>query len=96
MEKYLVAKRRLTAGQRKKAGLPQKLSLSPQHIRPDEWYYEEPKHIHIVAWIPPLKRAHTQGERIAAHVRIPWSSIERSLKRYRAYKRAHSGEAPRG
>jgi hypothetical protein len=80
-------KKKLTARQRRKAGLPLHLSLSPQPIKPDEWYYEEPKHVHVVVWSPPLDRAYSRGERMPVHTRIPWSSLAKSLKRYRAYRR---------
>lgn len=95
MEKRLVAKKNLTAAQRRKAGLPLHLSLSPQRVRKDSWYYEEPKHVHIVVWTEPLERAYSRGERFAVHARIPWASLAKSMKRYRAYKRTHSaGEKP--
>lgn len=88
------AKNKLTAAQRRKHGLPLHLSLSPQHIRPDGWYYEEPRHVHVVVWTPPLERAYSRGERMPVHTRIPWSALTKSLKRYRAYRRSQgkSGE----
>lgn len=87
MEKYLVAKR-LTAAQRRKAGLPLHLSLAPQRINRSQWYYEEPRHIDVVAWVTV-----SNGQRMPVHAKIPWKSIERSMRRYRAYKRAHSAGA---
>ncbi len=79
--------KKLTAAQRKKHGLPLHLSLSPQNIRADEWYYEEGKHVHVVVWTPPLERAYSRGERFAVHTKIPWSKLANSLRRYRAYRR---------
>jgi hypothetical protein len=81
--------KKLTAAQRRKNGLPLHLSLSPQPIKPDQqWYYEEPKHVHVVAWSEPLERATSRGEKIVVHVKIPWSRLANSMRRYRSYKRA--------
>lgn len=84
---------KLTAAQRRANGLPLHLSLSPQHIRPDEWYYEEPRHVHVVVWTKPLERAYSRGERMPVHTRIPWSALAKSLRRYRAYKRNAVGKS---
>lgn len=80
--------KKLTAAQRRKAGLPLHLSLSPQSIREDQWYYEEPKHVHVVVWTPPLERAYSRGERMPVHTKIAWAKLASSLKRYRAYRRS--------
>ncbi len=88
MELVPVAKK-LTPAMRKKAGLPQHLSLSPQRINRNAWYYEEPRHIDVVTWITV-----TNGQRVPVHVHLSWKSLERSMRRYRAYRRSVSAGAP--
>lgn len=60
------------------------LSLEPQHISEDAWYYEERKGLHVIAYVPGRP-----GEaREVAHALISWKSLEESMVRYRAHKRA--------
>lgn len=87
----MTQRKKLSAAQRRKVGLPLHLSLAPQHIRPDEWYYEEPKHIDVVAWVA-SDRAMSAREKFPIHIKIPWHSLAKSLKRYRAYKRTAVGK----
>lgn len=85
--------KKLTKAQRKKAGLPLYVSLAPQSISRDAWYYEERGKLHLVVWTN-FERALSKGERVPVHVRIPWKRIEGSVRRMRAEIRAHARSAP--
>lgn len=52
------------------------ISPKPQNLNDDQWYYEEPNGIAVVAWV--------RGEdkrRVVTHIEIPWSMLRRSLAR---------------
>lgn len=53
------------------------LSLEPQNITDELWYYEEPKGINIVHEINKFNGEHIRTDQII----IPWSKIIHSLKR---------------
>lgn len=56
-----------------------KLSLDPQHINENNWYYETKKGIEI---IHQMRNIH--GNMICNEIfTIPWKKIENSLKRWR-------------
>jgi hypothetical protein len=55
---------------------PGKLSLKPQQVSNELWYYEEPAGLVIVSGGVTLPT-------------IPWKMLEASLARYHAYKQAH-------
>lgn len=76
----------LTPAQRRRVGLPQKLSLSPQNINDDAWYYEEPKGLHMVAYEAPIPGHARQ----VLHLTIRWKTLEATMKRYLAYRRARN------
>ena len=77
---------------RRKNGLPLALSLRPQHIKPDAWYYEEPKSVTVVVWTS-FDRALSKGEQVPVQIKVPWHMLGKSLKRYRAHKRASVGKS---
>lgn len=74
----------LSSAMRKNLKLPQKLSLSPQHINKDAWYYEEPNGLHVVAYEAPIPGHARQ----VLHLTVKWKTLEETMKRYRAYRRA--------
>lgn len=77
-------RKKLTAAQRRKHGLPLYLRLSPQNITQDAWYYEEPKGLHLVSHDAPIPGHSHQVTNLV----IKWRSLEETMKRYRAYRRA--------
>jgi hypothetical protein len=81
------AKKKLTSVQRKKAGLPLHLSLSPQHITADAWYYEEKTGLHLVIWGPKV----LGHQREVQHFRIKWRQILNTMTRYRRFKNNPEG-----
>lgn len=78
-------KRPLTAKERRSPGLPLKLSLAPQRLTTDSWYYEERKGLRIVYW-----HSLPNGTREAIHLTIPVKKIEASMRRYRAERAARA------
>jgi len=54
-----------------------KLSLSPQHIDGDTWYYEESKGIDVVRQVRNSTREVIATERFM----IPWELLRKSLAR---------------
>ena len=83
--------KKLTKAKRKEYGLPLHLSLSPRGISKNAWYYEERGKLHLVVWVA-APRALSRGESIPVNVRIPWSTIEGSIKRMRAELRSAGKE----
>jgi len=63
--------------------LPEPMSLSPQLINEDIWYYEEKKGLHFVVWneqVPGHTRTHQQFD-------VPWRSVVNTMNRYRKWRR---------
>lgn len=86
-----MAKKKMSKANRRKLKLPEKLSLSPQHINDEAWYYEERKGLHIVAYEAPIPGHARQ----VMHLHIPLRTLEASMKRYQAERRARRpGEKP--
>lgn len=79
--------KKMTVATRRKNGLPLHVSLSPQRIHKDAWYYEERGKLHVVVWTA-ADRAMSSGERFPIHVKIPWKVIEGSVRRMRAELKA--------
>lgn len=86
----MAKKKKLTVADRKKNGLPLHVSLAPQRINKNAWYYEERGKLHVVAWFE-ATGAMSKGARFAVHVHIPWKSIEGSARRMRAELREQRG-----
>lgn len=61
---------------------PDPLSLSPQDINDDLWYYEERGGIDLHVWVE-MPKAMSRGERHHVNVRIPWRKLVASVKRKR-------------
>lgn len=59
------------------------LSLHPQNLTPDAWYYEQPRHIDLIVWT-----RHKDGTRHAECVKIPWWRLRKSLARYERAQRS--------
>lgn len=76
------AKKKMPAKMRRKLGLPLHLSLSPQHITDDAWYYEEKTGLHLVIWETPV----AGHMRTNQHLRIKWRQVLDTMRRYRKFK----------
>lgn len=73
--------KKMTDKQRRATGLPVSLSLSPQSISEDAWYYEERKGLHLVVWDQPIA-GHT---RKVQNLTIPWRQLRGTMARYGRY-----------
>lgn len=54
-------------------------SLAPQHLGPNDWYYEENGHLLLVHEVRDVGGAYVRTDQI----KIPWRKIEASLRRVR-------------
>jgi len=52
------------------------ISLSPQNVTPELWYYEEKRGIHIVHVIE------NEGKYLRTDQIIPWRKLKRTMHRY--------------
>jgi hypothetical protein len=81
------AKKKMPAKTRRQLGLPLHLSLSPQHITADAWYYEEMTGLHFVIWGPKVPG----HPREVQHLRIKWRQMLNTMTRYRRFKNNPEG-----
>ncbi len=67
----------------------QALSPEPRMISKSEWYYEEPRGLHMV-----VESHDENGSPVGLiHFRIMWKTLEQSMKNYRKYKRDRAAKA---
>jgi hypothetical protein len=83
-----MSKKKLPDKMRRKLGLPLHLSLSPQHITDDAWYYEEKTGLHLVIWGPDVPG----HQREVQHFRIKWRQMINTMRRYRRFKAKSDAE----